>query len=187
MLGDLHCEQPASRQRTAPMAGNPCDPATSPHPTLSCPGICHILGWFSNRTGTSVDNGKARRKDLTWLQVFNLPFCHWSSQFDLRALSSTDVLVLLLNQPIMFTVENKGMQMEGQKKKRKNILHRKKPPQYNTLKCALQPWLCWSLNSMSILVTGLKKVWLLPVDITTHISLLWLRTSLIIFHCMLKH
>ena len=31
----------------------------------------------------------------------NLPFCHWSSQlFDLRAPLSTDVLVLLLNQPI---------------------------------------------------------------------------------------
>ena len=32
----------------------------------------------------------------------NLPLCHWSSQlFDLRAPLSTDVPVLLLNQPII--------------------------------------------------------------------------------------
>ena len=32
--------------------------------------------------------------------MLNLPLCHWSSQlFDLRAPSSTDVPVLLLNQP----------------------------------------------------------------------------------------
>ena len=31
----------------------------------------------------------------------NLPLCHWSNKlFDLRALSSTDVPVLLLKQPI---------------------------------------------------------------------------------------
>ena len=43
--GCLHCEEPAprSRQRTAPTAGNLCDPAMIPHPTPSCPGICHIL------------------------------------------------------------------------------------------------------------------------------------------------
>ena len=34
--------------------------------------------------------------------MLNLPLCHWSSQlFDLRAPSSTDVPVLLLNQPIV--------------------------------------------------------------------------------------
>ena len=38
------------------------------------------LTWFSNRTGTSVDDGKARGKDLTRLPVPNLPLCHWSSQ-----------------------------------------------------------------------------------------------------------
>ena len=43
MLAGLHCEQPAPRQRIAPTAGNPCDPAMSPHPTPSCPGICHIV------------------------------------------------------------------------------------------------------------------------------------------------
>ena len=33
--------------------------------------------------------------------MLNLPLCHWSSQlFDLRAPSSTDVPVVLLNQPI---------------------------------------------------------------------------------------
>ena len=59
-----------------------------------------ILICFSNRTGTSVDDGKSRVKDETRLPVLNLPLCHWSSQlFDLRAPSSTEVPVLLLNQP----------------------------------------------------------------------------------------
>ena len=59
------------------------------------------LGWFSDRTGTSMMTpGKARGKDLTWLPAPNLPLCHWSSQlFDLRAHSSTDVPVLLLSYP----------------------------------------------------------------------------------------
>ena len=62
--------------------------------------IVSTLGWFSNRTGTSVDDGKERRKYQTQLLVPSLPLCHWSSQlFNLRALSSTDVPILLLNQP----------------------------------------------------------------------------------------
>ena len=62
--------------------------------------IVSTLGWFSNRTGTSVNDGKVREKNWTWLQVPNLPLCHWSSQlFNLHALSSTDVPALLLNQP----------------------------------------------------------------------------------------
>ena len=62
----------------------------------------YILGWFSNSTGTSFDDGKARGKDKTRLPVSNLTLSHWSSQlFDLRAPSSTDVSVLLLNQPII--------------------------------------------------------------------------------------
>ena len=57
------------------------------------------LGWFSNRKGTSFDDGKAPGKDYTWLPVSNLPLSYWSSQlFDLHAPSSTDVPVLLLNQ-----------------------------------------------------------------------------------------
>ena len=37
--------------------------------------------------------------------MLNLPLCHWSSQlFDLRAPSSTDVPVLLLNQPITYII-----------------------------------------------------------------------------------
>ena len=53
---------------------------------------------FSKRTGTSVDDRKAREKDWTRFPVPNLPLCHWSSQlFDLRAPSSTDVPVLLLS------------------------------------------------------------------------------------------
>ena len=39
------------------------------------------------------------------LTVPNLPLCDWSSQlFDLHAPSSTDVPILLLNQPIMSAV-----------------------------------------------------------------------------------
>ena len=59
-----------------------------------------LIGWFSNTTGTSLDDGKTRGKNLTRLPETNLPLCHWSSQlFDLRAPSSTDVPLLLLNQP----------------------------------------------------------------------------------------
>ena len=68
-----------------------------------------ILGWFSNRTGTSVDDGKARGKDYLWtrLPVSNLSLCRWSSQlFDLRAPSSTDVPVLLLNQSSKFITQH---------------------------------------------------------------------------------
>ena len=62
--------------------------------------LTETLGWFSNRTGTSVDDGKARGKDWTRLPVLNLLLCDWSSQlFDLRASSLTDVPVLLLSQP----------------------------------------------------------------------------------------
>ena len=69
--------------------------------TLSLSSFKHIIGWFSNRTGTSVDNGKACGKDWTWFQVPNLPLCYWSSQlFNLCAPLSTDIPVLLLNQPI---------------------------------------------------------------------------------------
>ena len=62
----------------------------------------YVLGWFSNSMGTSFDDRKARGKDKTRLPVPNLTLSHWSSQlFDLRAPSSTDVSVLLLNQPII--------------------------------------------------------------------------------------
>ena len=53
------------------------------------------------RTGTSVDDLKARGKDQIRLPLPNLPFCHRSSQmFDLRAPLSNDVPVMLLNRPI---------------------------------------------------------------------------------------
>ena len=65
-----------------------------------CLPVCS-LGWFNNRTGKSVDDGKARRKDCAQLPMLNLPLYHWSSQlFDL-CVPSTDVWVLLLNQPII--------------------------------------------------------------------------------------
>ena len=47
----------------------------------------------------------------------NLPFCHWSSQlFDLRAQSSTDVPVLLINCSSEFT------QQDGSKKDGKTLV-----------------------------------------------------------------
>ena len=50
------------------------------------------IGLFSNRTGTSVDDGKARGTDLTRLPVPKLPLYHWSrSFFILRAPSLADV------------------------------------------------------------------------------------------------
>ena len=43
---------------------------------------------------------RAERTKHDFRCVPNLPLCHWPSQlFDLRAPSSTDVPVLLLNQP----------------------------------------------------------------------------------------
>ena len=70
-------------------------------------GLPLRIGWFSNGTGTSVDNGKAREDDLILLPVPNLSLCHWSSQlFDLRAPSSTDVPVLFLNQPNVWNAQN---------------------------------------------------------------------------------
>ena len=79
-----------------PRESNPRPPAlqTSALPTEL------ILPRFSNRTGTSFDDGKVRENDQTWLPVPNLSLCHWSSRLiDLRAPSSTDVHALLLNQP----------------------------------------------------------------------------------------
>ena len=61
-----------------------------------------------NRTETSFDDGKARGKDQSRLPVPNFPLCHWSSQlFDLRAPSSTDLPVLLLNQPNILSYRKK--------------------------------------------------------------------------------
>ena len=62
-----------------------------------------------NSTGTSVDDWKARGKDYTRLPVPNLPLCYYSSHlFDLRAPSSSDVPVLLLNQPIVWAARARG-------------------------------------------------------------------------------
>ena len=65
-------------------------------------GPCCKLAWFSNRTGTSVDDG-ARKSD-TWLDQWQSGKLGTKScvQSFLRAFPSpTDVPVLLLNQPIM--------------------------------------------------------------------------------------
>ena len=62
------------------------------HPRAYFPVIVEgaLLDWFGNRTGMSVDERNV-----------NLPLSYWSSQlFHLRAPPSTDVSVLLLNQPI---------------------------------------------------------------------------------------
>jgi len=59
---------------------------------------------YSKRTGTSFDDEKARRKEGTKLD-FRCPICRsttgQASFFNLLAQSSTDVPVLLLNQPIL--------------------------------------------------------------------------------------
>ena len=65
-------------------------------------GPCCKLAWFSNRTGTSVDDG-ARKSD-TWLdqwQSGKLGTKSCVQSFLCAFPSPTDVPVLLLNQPIM--------------------------------------------------------------------------------------
>ena len=79
-----------------------------------------LIGWSSNRTGRTVDDGKARGKDWTLLPVANLPLCHWSSHlFDLRAPSSTDVSVLLLNQPNI-EVNNRSSRLASSEKQQRS-------------------------------------------------------------------
>ena len=59
--------------------------------------------WYPRPRHETLDPRQKDRLDLATerLPVPNLPLCHWSIQlFDLRAQSSTDVPVLLLNQPI---------------------------------------------------------------------------------------
>ena len=61
----------------------------------------------------SVDNGKAGGKDWTRLPVPNLRLFHWSSHlFNLRTPSSTDVPVLLLNQPPVSKIKSFVMNFE---------------------------------------------------------------------------
>ena len=105
-------------------------------------GYVFILGWFSNRTGTSFDDWKARGKDYTRLPVPNLPFCHWSSQlFDLRAPSSTDVPVLLLNQPtIAFRVGTESYTVLRERSLRA-CLHEGGGPQTGEVTCGRSPHL----------------------------------------------
>ena len=80
-----------------------------------------LIDWSSNRTGTSVDDGKARGKDWTLLPVANLPLCHWSSHlFDLRASSSTEVSVLLLNQPNVIEVNNRSSRLASSEKQQRS-------------------------------------------------------------------
>ena len=68
-------------------------------------------GWFSNRTGTTVDDGKAHREDWTRLPVPNLPLCHWSSQLTyLRAPSSTDVPFCCFFEGIIYSI-NTGLNL----------------------------------------------------------------------------
>ena len=51
-----------------------------------------------------MTTGKRAKTTKLYFWCPNLSLCHWSSQlFDLRAPSSTDVPVLLLNQPITDT------------------------------------------------------------------------------------
>ena len=76
--------------------------------TFNAPGTTQTSSpfWSSNRTGRSVDHGKARGKDWTLHPVpavCRSPLVKpvvWQL-FDLRTPSSTDDLVLSLNQPNM--------------------------------------------------------------------------------------
>ena len=58
------------------------------------------LGWFSNRTGTSNDNGARKSNNWLdqWLSENWLPEVEFSP-FHALSPSSNDVPVLLLNQP----------------------------------------------------------------------------------------
>ena len=67
------------------------------------PGGDAIIGWFSNRTGTSVDEGA--RKSNNWLDQWQSGKLGTGSRvwsFPRAFPSSTDVPVLLLNQPNMW-------------------------------------------------------------------------------------
>ena len=91
----------------------------------------YLLGWFSNRTGTSFDDGKARVKDQSHLPVSNLPLYHWSSQlFRLRASLSTDIPIQFLNQPVTSALSVKFM--------RSHFRQRQYGNECNTLKCVRQ-------------------------------------------------
>ena len=80
--------------------------------TFNAPGTTQTSSpfWSSNRTGRSVDHGKARGKDWTLHPVpavCRSPLVKpvvWQL-FDLRTPSSTDDLVLSLNQPNMSLIE----------------------------------------------------------------------------------
>ena len=53
-------------------------------------------------------------EDCTQLPVLNLPLCHWSSKFfDLHTPTSTDVPVLLLNQPAALYYQRKVWEMDS--------------------------------------------------------------------------
>ena len=67
------------------------------------------LGWFSNRTGTSFDDGVSAQKgrnSTSGAQFAALPLVN--QLFDLCAPSSTDAPVLLLNQPIRDLTNGNG-------------------------------------------------------------------------------
>ena len=55
---------------------------------------------FVQKTSGQLTTGKGAERTKRNLPVPNLLLCPWSSQSDLRAASSTDAPVLLLNQPI---------------------------------------------------------------------------------------
>ena len=68
--------------------------------TLPLPFVRSLIGWFSNRTGTSVDDGA--HKSNNWLT--NGRAANWAPEVEFRPFcaltpSLEDVPVLLLNQP----------------------------------------------------------------------------------------
>ena len=81
-------------------------PAAHPHtghireyPRIST----HEADLATERERRLTTGKRSERTQLDFRYGTNLPLCHWSSQlFDLRAPSSTDVPVLLLNHPIIY-------------------------------------------------------------------------------------
>ena len=77
--------------------------------SLKTPSLrARSLGWFSNRSGMSVDDGA--RKSNNWLDQWQCDEWGIGSRtlsFPRAFLSSADVPVLLLNQPIIFKTASK--------------------------------------------------------------------------------
>ena len=62
---DLHCDQPVTRQYNTPMAGNPCNPAMSPHAVFQPP---------SHHTELTEETGRGGRDRKMLMSRTKQPF-----------------------------------------------------------------------------------------------------------------